>query len=201
MPSIQGWFSKFGEVTNVAIEPKTKRALVSFTTNREAYTAWRSDDAVFGSRHVKVMWHRPRPGQGGQGQEMLDASAELVSNLKQMKGANGATNGVSNGSAILTGPESRLRATLAELEANERRNKRETLIAEQKVLLKRAESGTKEEKLEILKRLREVSKQMEELDKPVGDIEMSDKDPAGQGAGEARDGDAERSRRGGITPS
>lgn len=52
-------------------------------------------------------------------------------------------------------------------------------MAEQKVLLKRAKDGSKEEKMAILARLKELSKEMEGLDKPKTSEEnvvMSDKE-------------------------
>lgn len=174
---IRDYFSQFGEVTNVALEARSARALVSFTSNAEAYQAWKSDEAVFGSRHVKVLWHRPRPGQGAAGAEALEKSAKLIANLKAIE--QGGSVGVQGEKkAILAGPEARLAATLAELEAKDRRGKKETLIAEQKVLLKRASEGTQEEKKAILVRLKELAKEVEELSKPApkkeenGDVEM-----------------------------
>ncbi|ORY25081.1 hypothetical protein BCR39DRAFT_545231 [Naematelia encephala] len=156
--AIQNEFSKFGEVTNIAVDGPGKRALVSFATNREAFLAWKSDDAVFGSRHVKTLWHRPRPGQGGAGLQALEKSAGLVKNL--------------NGQPVQPVKPKQsaaevLAATLAELEKKERESKRETMIAEQKVLLKRAQEGSKEEKMTILTRLKALNKEMAELDKPL----------------------------------
>jgi RNA-binding protein 26 len=178
---VRDYFSQFGEVTNVAIETSSKRALVSFDNNRDAYKAWKSDEAVFGSRHVKVLWHRPRPGQGDKGQKALEASAGLVANLKKIESGQGVE--VQGGhQAKLYGPDSRLKDTLAELETRERRGKKETLIAEQKVLLNKAKTADREEKMKILNRLKEIGKAVEDLDKPVerteevGDVEMSDKD-------------------------
>ena len=177
VPVIREYFAKFGQVTNVALEKQSARALVSFETNREAYKAWKSDDAVLGSRHVKVLWHRPRPGQGEAGKQALEKSAEVVARLKAME-----ENAVpQTKKAILSGPESRLQVTLAELEAKERRGKKETLMAEQKVLLKRASEGSKEEKVAILGRLKEITKEIEVLDNPPkeepvdGDVEMDEK--------------------------
>jgi RNA-binding protein 26 len=183
VPAVREYFAQFGEVTNVAIETSSKRALITFSNNREAYHAWKSDEAVFGSRHVKVLWHRPRPGQGAKGQQALEASAGLVANLKKIEsGEAGEVQGERN--VKLSGPDSRLRDTLAELEARERRTKKETLIAEQKVLLNKAKASDKEEKLRILTRLKEIGKEVEALDNPPpnpaggkdGDVEMSDKD-------------------------
>ena len=179
VPVIREYFAQFGQVTNVAMEKHSARALVSFETNREAFKAWKSDEAVFGSRHVKVLWHRPRPGQGEAGKQALQKSAEVVARLKAME-----ENAVpQTKKAVLSGPESRLAATLAELEAKERRGKKETLMAEQKVLLKRASEGTKEEKMAILSRLKAITKEVEVLDnppelkeEPSADVEMGEKD-------------------------
>ncbi|KAK8845554.1 hypothetical protein IAR55_006269 [Kwoniella newhampshirensis] len=175
--AITSYFERFGDVTNVALEAKNRRALISFATNLQAFAAWKSEDAIFGSRHVKVLWHRPRPGQGAAGQEALEKSAELLANMKKINNGEGPQGNVK---AKLSGPESRLRATLAELEVQERKAKQETLMAEQKVLLKRAEGASKEEKIQILTRLKELSKEMEELKKPkkeeAEDVQMSEKE-------------------------
>ena len=176
VPAIREYFARFGEVTNVAVEGRSKRALVSFTSNREAYQAWKSEDAVFGSRHVKVLWHKPRPGQGGSGQEALEKSAALVANLKAMQANGGNPQG--DHKAVLVGPEQRLQNTLKELEAKDRRSKKEALFAEQKVLLVRAQKATQEEKITIVKRLKDIVKELGELDKPAPavDVEVADKE-------------------------
>lgn len=172
VPAIREYFAQFGEVTNIALEGKSKRALVSFTSNREAYQAWNSEAAVFGSRHVKVLWHRPRPGQGEAGKKALEASSTLMANMKALEsgGAEGIQGGVK---PAYSGPNERLQATLNELEAVSRRNRKETLIAEQKVLLKRATEGTKEEKLAILTRLKALNKEMDELIHPKVETEKA----------------------------
>ena len=183
VPAIRDYFTQFGEVTNIALEGKSKRALVSFSTNREAYVAWKSDEAVFGSRHVKVLWHRPREGQGAAGQAALDASRGLLENMKRLEQGGELQGGKS---AQLYGPEQRLRATLKDLEEKERRGKKERLMAEQKVLMARAgRTEAREEKMEILKRVKEVVKELEELDKPKPEPESGDVD---------MDGDDERAK-------
>jgi len=177
LPAIREYFAQFGEVTNVAVEAKSKRALVSFTSNFEAYQAWKSDEAIFGSRHVKVLWHKPRPGHGDAGKDALEKSANLIANMKAIEA--GGSNPQGDTKATLFGPEQRLAATLKDLEAKEGRQKRETLMAEQKVLLKRAMEGTKEEKMTILRRLKDITKEVEELDKPkpkTEDVDMGDKE-------------------------
>ncbi|TXT16053.1 hypothetical protein VHUM_00556 [Vanrija humicola] len=176
MGTIRDYFGQFGDVTNVAIEGNSKRALVSFATNREAYAAWKSDEAIFGSRHVKVLWHRPRPGQGEEGQKALEKSAQLIANMKKLENGENAQGAVV---AKLEGPESRLKKTLALLELKEKRQKKETLIAEQKVLFARAATASQEDKVAILGRIKEIAKEMEAVDKPAPepvDADMTDKD-------------------------
>ncbi|WWC85818.1 uncharacterized protein L201_000685 [Kwoniella dendrophila CBS 6074] len=177
--AIRDYFQKFGEVTNVAIEGKSKRALISFQDNFQAFQAWKSDEAVFGSRHVKVLWHKPRPGKGGSGQDALEKSAELIANMKKIESGQGLQGDVK---VKLSGPESRLKSTLAELEVTGRRAKKETLMAEQKVLFSKAQApgASKEEKVQILGRIKEISKQLEEVNNPPKteemDVELSEKE-------------------------
>jgi RNA-binding protein 26 len=76
-----GWFKRFGTVTNVAVDASSSKALVSFSSNEEAHTAWKSEDTVFGNRFVKVFWHRPMEGQGLAGQRALAASAPIVASV------------------------------------------------------------------------------------------------------------------------
>ncbi|KAF9513684.1 hypothetical protein BS47DRAFT_1485487 [Hydnum rufescens UP504] len=81
LEAVNDWFKRFGTVTNVAIDAPTQKALVSFHNHDEAHRAWKSEEAVFGNRFVKVFWHRPIPGQGEAGNRMLAASAPLCSDL------------------------------------------------------------------------------------------------------------------------
>jgi RNA-binding protein 26 len=176
MGSVRDYFGQFGDVTNVAIEGNSRRALVSFATNREAYQAWKSDDAVFGSRHVKVLWHRPLAGHGEAGQKKLEASSQLIANMKKLENGDSSMQG--DKVAQLEGPESRLKKTLAELEVKEKQQKRETLIAEQKVLFARAASASTEDKMTILGRIKEIAKEMQDLNRPSPppDADVSAKD-------------------------
>ncbi|KGB77351.3 hypothetical protein CNBG_3189 [Cryptococcus deuterogattii R265] len=173
--AIRNYFQQFGTITSVALEGRGNRALVSFASNLEAYKAWKSDEAVFGNRHVKVLWHKPRPGQGAAGQKALEQSKKLLTNLQKMEAGEELNQGVK---PKLSGPETRLQATLAELEHREKQSKKEPLIAEQKVLLKRASTGTKEEKVQILKRLREITKELEIINNPPPKPESMDVDDA-----------------------
>jgi RNA-binding protein 26 len=89
--AVNDWFKRFGTVTNVAVDVQSAKALVSFLDHDDAHKAWKSEDAVFGNRFVKVFWHRPMSGHGGIGSKMLKASAPLVSRLAAHD-AGGTTN-------------------------------------------------------------------------------------------------------------
>ncbi|PVG04759.1 hypothetical protein CPB86DRAFT_868656 [Serendipita vermifera] len=78
---LTNWFSKFGTVTNVAVDTRGNRALVSFASHDEAHAAWKSEEAVFGNRFVVIFWHRPAPGGGTAGQKALEASATTIQKL------------------------------------------------------------------------------------------------------------------------
>jgi RNA-binding protein 26 len=162
LESIVNYFKKFGTVTNVAIEGKSKRALVSFSTNREAYVAWRSDEAVFGSRHVKVLWHRPMKGQAAAGLEALEKSAPLLENLRRIEaeGAQAAQAGVK---AKLSGPSSKLEQKLKQERELQQRVHLERLIAEQKVLLVRIEKEDKAERKALMARCKEIEVEMQKV--------------------------------------
>lgn len=81
IPDLSAWFSKFGTVTNVGVDPRGNRALVSFKSHEEAYKAWKSEEAVFGNRFVVIFWHRPAPGGGAAGQKALEASAKTLEKI------------------------------------------------------------------------------------------------------------------------
>ncbi|KAF8529480.1 hypothetical protein JB92DRAFT_2860770 [Gautieria morchelliformis] len=81
LEAVNEWFKRFGTVTNVAIDSPSAKALVSFANHSEAHSAWKSEEAVFGNRFVKLYWHRPLEGHGGIGQRALAASAPLVRNI------------------------------------------------------------------------------------------------------------------------
>ncbi|KAG8805290.1 hypothetical protein FRC17_005587 [Serendipita sp. 399] len=75
------YFGRFGTVTNVAVDARSNRALVSFSSHQEAHAAWKSEEAVFGNRFVVIFWHRPAPGGGAAGQKALEASAQTVQKI------------------------------------------------------------------------------------------------------------------------
>ena len=81
LDAVNGWFKRFGTVTNVAVDAANAKALVSFSKHEEAYAAWKSEDAVFNNRFVKIFWHRPMEGHGQVGARMLASSAPLVASM------------------------------------------------------------------------------------------------------------------------
>ena len=81
LEDVNGWFKKFGTVTNVAVDAVGGKALVSFSMHEEALAAWKAEEAVFNNRFIRIFWHRPMEGQGSTGARMLQASAPLIANL------------------------------------------------------------------------------------------------------------------------
>lgn len=153
LPGINTWFAKFGTVTNVAIHAPTKKALVSFETHEQAYRAWKSEDAVFGNRFVKLFWHRPLAGQGEAGHKALAASAPLVKHAAEQANAPAPQ---PTPTAISTPPVKAM--TKEDLIA--RSKLLEHHIKEQKALMASLATATPEEKAEIMTKLRALSAQM-----------------------------------------
>ncbi|KAF5337396.1 hypothetical protein D9611_003255 [Ephemerocybe angulata] len=157
------WFKKFGDVTNVAVDMGGAKALVSFATHEEAHTAWKSEDAVFGNRFVKVFWHRPMEGHGAVGQRALAASATLVTKMKgenapagsstsataPQLSASSSTNGAKKASGSSTAAALAVKQALLEKQ-----------IAEQKSLMASLSTATPEEKKAIMAQLRKLSDEM-----------------------------------------
>jgi RNA-binding protein 26 len=154
LESIHNQFKQFGTVTNVAVEARAKKAMVAFANSREAYGAWSSKESFFGDRHVKVLWHRPREGQGGAGQKALEDSAPLLENLRKID-----QEGVD---AIQSAARSNLPTVDPEIKAQlagvrERSLQLEKIVAEQKVFMNRLEGAKDaEEKTRLKTRLKEL---------------------------------------------
>jgi RNA-binding protein 26 len=165
--AVNDWFKRFGTVTNVAVDVPSAKALVSFSDHDEAHKAWKSEDAVFGNRFVKVFWHRPMGGHGTVGAKMLQASAPLVSRLAAQDGAVAASAAPDAAVVTTTTPVTESVAakkqprnsTASALAAKQQLLKQQ--IAEQKNLMAKLESAdSPEEKKEILGRLRKLGEEM-----------------------------------------
>lgn len=67
--SIREFFSQFGNITEISLQPFKNLALVKFETFPEAKQAWSSPKVIFDNRFVKVYWFKPKPNErGGDGQ-------------------------------------------------------------------------------------------------------------------------------------
>jgi RNA-binding protein 26 len=151
---VNGWFKRFGTVTNVAIDSSNAKALISFANHDEAYAAWKSEDAVFNNRFVKLFWHRPMEGHGQAGARMLAASAPLVANISIPETPVRPV-ALSAGSS---GPSRKQSATVSSLAA--KHQQLEQQIAEQKSLMDSLSTATAEEKKTIMARLRKLGEEM-----------------------------------------
>lgn len=163
LESVNDWFKRFGTVTNVAIDRMGGKALVSFSTHEEAHAAWKSEDAVFNNRFVKVFWHRPMEGQGQVGARMLAASASVVANMtaKPSPATAPSTSAATAPRKTSATPTSSAASALAA-----KQQLLEQQIAEQKSLMASLETATPEEKKEIMARLRKLGEEMKASSTP-----------------------------------
>ncbi|KAL1739846.1 hypothetical protein HDZ31DRAFT_68530 [Schizophyllum fasciatum] len=165
--AITTWFSRFGTVTHVAIDPNSRRvgngkALVSFAEVPEAQKAWKCEDAIFGNRFVRVFWHRPMEGHGQRGLQALEKSADQVARVNDMEDVRATPDEATKPAPTASvkkpnGAAAALAARQALLEKQ---------IAEQKELMGKltAPGTTTEEKKELMARLRALG---EEMKKPA----------------------------------
>ncbi|KAH9853210.1 hypothetical protein C2E23DRAFT_778151 [Lenzites betulinus] len=163
--AVNEWFSKFGTVTNVAVDAPSSKALVSFAGHDEAYKAWKSEEAVFGNRFVKVFWHRPMEGHGQTGQRMLAASAPLVARVTAQTTVTPAPPTLEGSpapqAAAPVAPASRKPSTTSSASALAAKQKLlEQQIAEQKSLMGRLSAASPQEKKDIMARLRKLNEEM-----------------------------------------
>ena len=167
LDSVNTWFKRFGTVTNVAVDAASAKALVSFSTHEEAQAAWKTEDAVFGNRFVKVFWHRPMDGQGLVGQRALAASAPIVASVvaKDQAQVAGPTSDAmpvdpqsSTGTANTLKKAPSSSSSVSVLAA--RQKLLEQQIAEQKVLMEKLNTASAEEKKEIFAQLRKLGQEI-----------------------------------------
>lgn len=147
---VNAWFKRFGTVTNVAIDRPSAKALISFSTHEEAHTAWKSEDAVFGNRFVKLFWHRPMEGHGTAGSRILAASAPILANLTTPPPS--LTIPTPSPSVSSRPP------AVAALAAKQRLLEQQ--IAEQKTLMASLDTASSAEKKTIMARLRKLGEEM-----------------------------------------
>jgi RNA-binding protein 26 len=173
--ALNEWFKKFGTVTNVAIDAKNKKALVSFSEHSEAHAAWKSEDAVFNNRFVKLFWHRPMEGHGQTGARMLAASAPLVANIVAKDSTSTSRSAASpppSTAPTLVAPSSvpakkpsTPSATATALATKQQLLERQ--IAEQKSLMSSLATASADEKKQIMARLRKLVEEMKPSPSPT----------------------------------
>ncbi|KAL0575134.1 hypothetical protein V5O48_006838 [Marasmius crinis-equi] len=152
LEQVNDWFKRFGTVTNVAIDQANKKALISFSTHEEAFAAWKSEDAVFNNRFVKVFWHRPMEGQGQVGQRMLAASASTIAKSKEV---HPPSKPAPTSQSTTPAPTSNPLAL--------KQQKLEQLISEQKTLMQSLDAAQPEERKNIMARLRKLDEEMKAI--------------------------------------
>ena len=166
--AVNEWFKQFGTVTNIAVDPPTAKALVTFAEHDQAWKAWKSEEAVFGNRFVKVYWHRPLEGRGGRGVKALEVSATLVGKLKASEervparpAANGDAGPAPSTSSVPVPPKKPAKVTSSNLqELTAKQERLQQMISEQKALMSQLGSATAEEKKEIMAKLRKLGEDM-----------------------------------------
>ncbi|KAH8120240.1 hypothetical protein DFH11DRAFT_43142 [Phellopilus nigrolimitatus] len=166
LEAVNGWFKRFGTVTNVAVDASGGKALVSFSTHDEARAAWGAQEAVFNNRFVKIFWHRPMEGQGGVGSRALQASATLVANMatQEKEPAPATTETLKHAAAAaptpaaVSTPKTAMTSKLTALQLKQQLLEKQ--IAEQKELMAKLGTATPEEKKEIMTRLRKLAAEM-----------------------------------------
>ncbi|KAL0950899.1 hypothetical protein HGRIS_007658 [Hohenbuehelia grisea] len=156
LDQVNGWFKRFGTVTNVAIDPSGGKALVSFSSPEEAHTAWKAEDAVFNNRFVKVFWHRPMEGHGKLGTRMLEASAPVVATIANKDVT--MSEATPPPSSTPTPAPPKKSSTVSALAAKQQLLEQQ--IAEQKSLMASLATASPEEKKTVMARLRKLGEEM-----------------------------------------
>ncbi|KAJ6574850.1 hypothetical protein B0H19DRAFT_1126037 [Mycena capillaripes] len=161
LEQVNDWFKRFGTVTNVAIDSSTSKALVSFSNHEEAHAAWKSEDAVFNNRFVKLFWHRPMEGHGQVGARMLAASAPIVANIvTKPDPVAPAPPTLSTLSRPVAATPTRKAPSATTTALAAKQQLLEKQIAEQKALMASLSTASPEEKKEIMGRLRKLGEEM-----------------------------------------
>ncbi|KAJ3842957.1 hypothetical protein F5878DRAFT_340864 [Lentinula raphanica] len=164
LAQIDDWFKRFGTVTNVAVDRAQKKALISFSSHEEAYAAWKSEDAIFNNRFVKVFWHRPMEGHGEAGRRALAASAPMLAKTSDNASSSSSTTATTS----LPIRKSSASSTAASLAAKQQLLDKQ--IAEQKSLMASlATASSPEEKKKVMDRFKQLNEEMQASPSPAKD--------------------------------
>lgn len=171
LEQVNDWFKRFGTVTNVAIDASNAKALVSFSNHNEAHAAWKSEDAVFNNRFVKLFWHRPMEGHGQVGARMLAASAPVIANIVTKEAvpqhSPAASTSVAPAASASTPARKAAPATATATALAAKQQLLEQQIAEQKSLMAELSTASSEKKKEIMARLRKLGDDMKTASLPA----------------------------------
>lgn len=74
--TVRDFFSQYGEIVNVTMQPHKKLALVTYDTHASAKQAWSSPKVIFDNRFVKVYWYKPKAEKNGDRPMSRDAHSE-----------------------------------------------------------------------------------------------------------------------------
>lgn len=148
--SVNTFFSKFGNLTNVTVNPDQRRARIQFATSEEANQAYHSADAIFDNRFVKLYWDR-------EGEDI--PAPQLSKSFEVVKDVPMSSNPPTLASTINIATAKRQEALKTML--NLQRQQQELLtryIDQQKALMIRLESGnvSDADKAELMDSLRNV---------------------------------------------
>ena len=63
--SVQQFFSEFGQIENINLQPQNRLAILKFADHASAQRAFESPKVIFDNRFVKLYWYKPenKPGQ------------------------------------------------------------------------------------------------------------------------------------------
>ncbi|CAK9302820.1 unnamed protein product [Gordionus sp. m RMFG-2023] len=58
---LNGYFQRFGQLVNIQVnhDDDPRAALVTFSSNAEAYKAYKCQEPIFNNRFIKMFWHNP----------------------------------------------------------------------------------------------------------------------------------------------
>lgn len=63
--TVREFFSQYGEIVDVSLQPRKKLALITYDTHASAKQAWSSPKVIFDNRFVKVYWYKPNQEKNG----------------------------------------------------------------------------------------------------------------------------------------
>ncbi|RCH94506.1 hypothetical protein CU097_010822 [Rhizopus azygosporus] len=171
--TVNEFFSKFGTITNISVQPHAQKAIIQYSTRAEAERAYTCPDAVFDNRFVKVYWNKEEsaPATGANA-----PTAAKEPQLQKPKTSEPDPEVVAARAAELAKIREEKQKKHQEhmkaiLELQKKREQQlEQQIAEQKRLLEKLSGNPNmsiEEKAEILKQLKSVQSAIEDSQKPI----------------------------------